>query len=236
MLPVELKKILVQTDFSEEKYAKEIFDKKQIYLHHTVSGSGVKGDIKHWIESTGRISTPFIIDQDCIRQLFSSKYWAHHLGIKRYIFDGKNLPNINTSLNQKSIAIEIDSWGQLVKGKNNKFYNVYGGEVPIKEVCKLDIPYKVYGGLTSFIKSTNLLGTPCRYYHKYTDKQLEMTCILLSYLGKVYDIDLTYKEDIWDISTRALKGENGLYTHNSVRPDKSDIFPYPPLIELLKTL
>ena len=35
---------------------------------------------------------------------------------------------------------------------------------------------------------------------------------------------------------RALKGESGVYTHNSVRFDKIDITPQPKMIAMLKSL
>jgi hypothetical protein len=37
-------------------------------------------------------------------------------------------------------------------------------------------------------------------------------------------------------SPDALSGAPGLYSHNSVRTDKSDVFPQKELIEMLKTL
>jgi hypothetical protein len=51
-----------------------------------------------------------------------------------------------------------------------------------------------------------------------------------------YGIDLTYNADIWDVTKRALSGENGVFTHNSVRKDKADVYPHPKLIEALKAL
>jgi hypothetical protein len=51
-----------------------------------------------------------------------------------------------------------------------------------------------------------------------------------------YNIPLNYHEDIWDVTPRALKGEPGVYTHNSVRFDKTDISPQPNMIAMLKGL
>ena len=53
---------------------------------------------------------------------------------------------------------------------------------------------------------------------------------------KVYNIPLDYNEDICNLTPRAFKGEAGIFTHNSVRPDKVDIYPHPKLIEMLKSL
>jgi len=38
------------------------------------------------------------------------------------------------------------------------------------------------------------------------------------------------------VTPRALRGEAGVYTHNSVRYDKVDIYPHPKMIEMLKSL
>jgi len=54
--------------------------------------------------------------------------------------------------------------------------------------------------------------------------------------GQRYNIPLDYNEDVWDVTTRALSGEPGLYTHVSVRYDKSDVYPDPRLIEMWKGL
>ena len=50
------------------------------------------------------------------------------------------------------------------------------------------------------------------------------------------DFKAFFVEDIWDITPRALKGEKGVFTHNSVRRDKVDIYPHPKMIEMLKSL
>ena len=92
-------------------------------------------------------------------------------------------------------------------------------EVPESEVMELDKPFK---------------GD--RFFHNYTDAQIESVKQLLLLWKQRYGIPLTYNKDIWDISKRALGGEPGVYTHNSVRPDKNDVYPHPKLIEMLKSL
>ena len=93
-------------------------------------------------------------------------------------------------------------------------------EVPADQVCELENPYKGH-----------------KYYHAYTDAQIESLRQLMLYWGELYGIDLTYSEaDMWDISVKGLKGENGVYSHNSFRKDKSDIYPCPRMIAMLKSL
>jgi hypothetical protein len=88
--------------------------------------------------------------------------------------------------------------------KDGKFYNYVGGIVDPSEVTFLEKPFKNH-----------------KRWHKYSDKQIESLRELLIYLGETYDIDIKYNDDIWTLNKRALKGENGLFTHNSVRVDKS---------------
>ena len=88
-----------------------------------------------------------------------------------------------------------------------------------KGIIKLDKPFKGF-----------------QYFHDYTDAQIESVRQLLLLWNKRYNIPLHYCEDIWDITPRALKGEAGVYTHNSVRKDKIDIYPHPKMIQMLKSL
>jgi hypothetical protein len=122
-------------------------------------------------------------------------------------------------LDKHAIAIEICNWGPIEK-INGKFYNYVDREIPADQVTELETPYKGH-----------------KYYHRYTDAQIESTRQLLLYWRDTYGIDLTYREeDMWTISTQALKGEQGVYTHNSYRKDKSDIYPCPRMIAMLKSL
>ena len=125
-----------------------------------------------------------------------------------------NLPF--TKLDKTSIGIEICNWGYLVE-KNGKFINYVGKEV--KDVCKLDKPYK------GFI-----------YFENYTKEQIASVKELLLLWREKYGIDLTYHEDIWQVTKRALSGKNGVFTHNSVRADKIDVYPHPDLISMLQSL
>ncbi len=66
--------------------------------------------------------------------------------------------------------------------------------------------------------------------------KLEESKDLLLLWKQRYNIPLTYNADIWDITPRALRGEAGVFTHNSVRTDKVDVYPHPKLIQMLKSL
>ena len=212
-----------QVVFPASQYYAEEHPKKQIYLHHTAGNSNAEQVFKGWEGNPERIATcvsisgkgKTSIDGEIV-QGFSSKYWAYHLGLKQDTFTKYGVKY--QSLDKISIGIEICNWGQLTL-KDGKFYNYVNREVPADEVCELATPYKGY-----------------KYYHNYTDAQIESTKQLLLLWKEKFNIPLTYNEDIWDITPRALKGEAGVYTHNSVRKDKVDIYPHPKMIEMLKSL
>ena len=83
--PIDLSKI-VKIDFPDDQYYQEIYDKKQVVLHHTVSGPGIRGDVQTWLNNTSRIATCIIVDREGVaHQAFSSKFFGHHIGIKSAI-------------------------------------------------------------------------------------------------------------------------------------------------------
>lgn len=216
-----------QVPLRESQYIKESTKKLQIVLHHTAGNSSGVGTIKMWDnDDRGRIATCVTISGNGLSkdtydgeicQAFASKYWAYHLGIKPDVFRANGLPY--RSLDPIAIGIEICNWGPLTN-KNGKYYNYVDRLVPADQVCELAVPYKGH-----------------KYYHRYTDAQIEAVRDLLVYWNNLWDIPLDYKEeDMWKVSKNALSAVPGVYSHNSYRKDKSDIYPCPRMIEMLKSL
>jgi N-acetyl-anhydromuramyl-L-alanine amidase AmpD len=209
MKKLDLKSI-IQTRLDDTQYYLEKSEKKQIVLHHTVSGPIAENVMQYWNKNKERVGTAFIIDgSGKIHQCFSSAHWAHHLGT--------HFAN-NTTLNKQSVAIEICNWGGLQR-KGNRYYSTFNKEVPTEEVIDYGINYR---------------GS--RYYHRYKKEQLDSLELLLGYLCERYQIPKTYNSDMWDISPRAIIGAPGIYSHVSYRKDKSDCHPQLELIKILKTL
>jgi hypothetical protein len=218
---------LTQYNFSKNQYIQEEHSKTQIYIHHTAGNSDPLGVFKGWESNQERISTCVVIggkpansksawsDGEVI-QGFSSKFWGYHLGLKESTFQRFKLPY--KSLDKSSIGIEICNWGQLTL-KNGKFYNYVNRIVNAEDVVELPKEHRGF-----------------KYYHAYTDNQIAAVKELLIGWKDKYGISLKYNDDIWDVTTRALKGDAGVYTHNSVRFDKVDVSPQPKLIEMLKSL
>lgn len=229
---LDLKKI-IQVNFPENQYFREQTDKKQIVLHHTVSGQGVEGDINWWLSNSSRIATALIIDWKGDKyQCFSSKYWAHHLGVTVEQLRNMGFGDAgsrNLLLNKGSIGIEIDAWGGLVKHNRLWYPAIWDSNLKqhvantkVKPIRNIQVYSEGYRGFYGF--------------EKYTDEQIEAVRKLLVFWGDLYGIPLKYNEDMWDVSINALSGEAGIWTHTSYRKDKSDCHPQPELIQMLKSL
>lgn len=223
MKELDLKEIL-QYEFPETQYVKEQTSKNQIYLHHTAGNPSGIGVFNWWKSTTEKVATCVAISGKSnstkdgqIVQGFSSKFWAYHLGLKTSAFQKFKLPF--KSLDKTSIGVEICNWGWVTETKRG--WETYVGTlVPESEVVEYSEPFK---------------GR--KHYQKYTDAQIESVRQLLVYWNKVYGIPISYKGDeIFNLDKRALAGEAGVYTHCSVRDDKSDIHPQAEMIEMLKSL
>lgn len=206
-----------QVRLKDNQYFAETSPKTQIYLHHTAGNGNAEGVSRYWNGNDSRIATAFIIGENgTIVQCFSSKHWAWHLGIDQEDFARNGAKYSN--LNKLSVGIEVCNWGYLKK-KGDKFYNYAGGVVNPSYVTELETPYKGY-----------------KYWYKYSDAQIESLRQLVVYLCETYNIPKEYRSEIWAIDKEAFKGSKGIFTHNSVRKDKSDIYPCPRVIKMLQSL
>ncbi len=227
-------KDIVQVDFKPEQYKREETSKNCVVLHHTVSGKFAQGVIDWWNSNPDKIATHFIIQNDGkIFQLYSSKYWAHHLGIKATFLKKKGYSDYNIRnelLNKCSVSMEICNWGGLVKS-GDKFHPAKWDDKLKKYVpnTKITIP-------NDQVETYSKPFRDFKYFEKYSTEQIESIGKLLVYLSDKFGIPKDYNEKIWDVNDDALSGKPGIYTHCSYRSDKSDCHPQPELIEMLKTI
>ena len=225
-----------------DNYHRQETYKKQLFYHFTVSGRGAKGDINWWINSDNRISTQFVIDyRGKIYQLFSTKYFGRHLGVKQSVFKEKLSENDlvyynnrivnNFLLDKHSVGVELDTWGPLMSSKN-KWYPVKKSRLKSKFVPNKNLNPIHESRIVFFDKPYKGFHA----YEKFTDEQLESARWIAIYLNETYGIPLDYNEGMFNVNNRALKGEPGIWTHTSVRKDKFDCMPQPEFIEMLKSL
>ena len=211
--------------FPEQNYNRvpRNLDKNQLVLHHTVSGDNVDSSVNHWLNhwklKGEKIATAFIINRRGeIYQLFSTDYWAGHIGA-------------GSKLNQRSIGIELASWGWL-KFRDGAWYPDNKNAAPIPEQDQI-------------IYSPPFFGF--ERFERYTQAQIDATRQVILAISKGHpNIDLTYRDDMFGIfnpSTNqyertpdALAGITGIWSHTAYRLDKSDVHPQPELIQMLQGL
>ena len=205
----------------ENQYFNEVRTKKSIILHHTES-SNAAGAIDWWNQTPERVGTALLVERDgqCV-QCFEINTWAYHLGTATK----------NKDLDKDSIGIELCSLGFVVpeavdasKADKDKTYYAYPNwplkagrvKIPFSEVVKLDKPFKGF-----------------QYWHKYTDAQVATTIKVMRYLVDRFKIKVQAnleKFNDYDLSV-ASENKPGIWSHNTVRKDKWDIFPQPNLID-----
>jgi len=206
-----LRKHLINGQYLTHKY-----EKYSQFLHHTV-GTTAMSAWRWWNATPQRVGTAQMIDRDgSIWECFDPAMWAFHLGVTG-----------DDNWHEKhSINIEIVGTGPLrwVDGKF-LFYplwpnKIHFTQIPEKEVHTFSKPWRGH-----------------KHWHIYTEAQLESlkwqigkNALDFPKLGLDNDID-----DIFKFNQEVLEDHlPGIWTHNTVREDKSDPFPYPPLIEALK--
>jgi hypothetical protein len=232
----------------EGEFVEKATSKKYIFVHHTAGRENPYKCIDQWAkDQRGRIGTHYVIGgvkskQDLnnvnkensphdgvILQAIDDNFYGFHLG-----------PTKSSFMHSHSLSIELCSAGYLKK-KRDKFYTWFNEEVHPSQVVELEHEFKGY-----------------KYYQKYSDKQVRSLKALLMLLAEKHNIDLqtglikwlkpTF--DIKDLTTRAKTqyfafdyNENacqgkitGLLSHGNVRKDKSDLFPQPEVINMLKSL
>ena len=245
--------------YPEQDYKTEATNKTQIVLHHTVSGDNIAGDIRWWesqVQKTGdKVATAFIVGRRGeIFQLFSTEYWAYHLGISDTIIADNNLPgSANRTLNEQSVGIEIDSWGGLIEDGGYYYPATSDDYSPQQFFANKRVDPIPAANVVQYTAPTYPKGFHGFYaFERYTDAQiLAVKKIIQAVKTRFADIPLEYVNDRystnmwgtynagtnkWSPSLPALQGKPGIWTHVSYRYDKSDCHPQPQLIDMLKSL
>lgn len=207
-----------------DNYLSDVNKKDMIFIHHTAGGHRPDYVISGWdSDDLGRIATSYVIGGKSttvkketefdgkIYRAFDDSKWAYHLGVK----------GTNGKLDKKSIGIEICNYGPVKLTSDGIYLNYVNKQVPNNMVYDLGRTWRGY-----------------RYFHKYTDLQIQALKELIISLSQKYKIDVKKQWDIDDFSVDAecLKGKAGLWTHVNCREDKTDCHPQPELIQMLNSL
>lgn len=211
ILPPDIKKV----PLAANQYVQQAQKKTHIVIHHTAGGNAA-GTINWWVTDPKKIATAYVIDRDgTILECFDPRHWASHLGVKGF-----------PGLEKSSIGIELAAWGGVTKApaddpkgkyKKGDFISYTKTKVPALEVVQAD-----WRGQ--------------KFFHKYTDAQIQALKSLLVYLMEKFGIAFQPdRKDFWQY--RGAKDlPPGVWSHTTVRTDKEDIFPQPELISAVMSL
>lgn len=189
-------------------YVQEKNKKKQIVLHYTAGY--LKGDVAALSKPNYRVSVPFIIARNgTILNMWSSAYWAYHLGSKAV--------GGNTKGGKRTIAIEMSNIGFL-KRIGEQLVTVYN-----------DTDVYCHISETQFYTK---LDTPHRgeqYFATHTTKQYKSLILLLRYLTAAYNIPAAFlpEDKRYDVvDENELINFKGITSHVNYRSSgKWDIGP-----------
>jgi N-acetyl-anhydromuramyl-L-alanine amidase AmpD len=211
--------------------------KNYLFIHHTAGRANPYKTVKAWNnDSRGRVATQFCIggigmdgddkNDGVVVECFPDEYFAWHLG-------GTG----SQYMHKHSVGIEINNWGYLTE-HNGKFYAWPAKQHGYKSAYELPADQVVDLG-------EKFLGH--RYYHKYTDKQIDSLSKLIKEIKRRHsEIDfkaglpelLKTKSPIeaFGFNNDAYYGKlKGILSHTNVRRDKTDVYPDERIITILES-
>ena len=213
-----------------DEYCAGPTSKEYIFIHHTAGWNNPYKVVDQWERDTrGRIATQFLIGgphpktsdikhDGVVLQAFGDKNWAYHLG-----------KNGSSHMHSHSVGIEVCNFGPLTKD-GDKYYTWANTEVHEKNVTDLGEEWRGY-----------------QYWHAYSDEQISALERVIKHIAKIHNIDigLGLKEGLknekpfkaFDFKEDAFYGRvKGVLSHSNTRKDKTDMYPCPRLVEMLKSL
>lgn len=215
------------------EFVNEFSSKVGATLHHTVSDGDPFRVVDIWEQdSRGAVGTHFVIGRTKINgdtthngtivQCVDLDKWLYHISTQRMGFSSSH----NATINRSYVGIELCSYGCLMKTEGG-FYDMSGSiRIPDDQVIELEMPNRTY-----------------KYWHKYTDEQIEATGELLLELSRHFNWDLkkgfpwAIDEQFFEqISWNALSAMQTLTSHTSFEYGKFDAYADPRLIDKLNEI
>ncbi len=103
---------IIDCPLPDNQYYKDVYNKRQIVIHHTVSNGNAQNVISSWQKTKEKVGVAFVIDREGkVFKAFSSAHCAHHLGTKEIN---------NTILNKKFKKMKFNSRKLKLKIWNRK--------------------------------------------------------------------------------------------------------------------
>lgn len=217
-----------QYNLPEGEYVKAITSKDWIFIASNNGQHSPYSVIDTWAnDQRGRIGAHYVIgglpvsadttDATCsntehdgrILQAIKDEYRGYHLGKVK-----------SSKMIKRSLSIDICSAGYLTE-ENGKYFTWWNEEVHPSQVVRLDQPYRGH-----------------RYFHKYSQKQLDALKALLLLLTDKHNIisnvDYLTSDTYFNPSQGLVNSKlHGIFTRDMVNPKSINIFPQKELLDIL---
>ena len=199
-------------------------NKTRLFLHHTAGWHNPYNTVSGWAkDSRGRVATEFVIGGQSVKgneDRFDGEV-VKCIPTGGY---GWHLGACSRKTHIESVGIEVCNFGSIKEGKT--WAKVTADSDQIIELAK---PFK---------------GN--KFWHKYSDKQIQSLKDLILHIAKRDNIDPrkglvelihTMGEDAFShYNVSLVEKTPGLWNHTNVRRDKVDMFPQQELIDMLLSL
>jgi hypothetical protein len=199
--------------------------KEYLFLHHTAGWHNPYKVIDSWgRDSRGSIATEFVLGGQSIRGN-SKKYDGQILQAFPGTGYGWHLgKNGSQHMHTHSVGIEVCNFGYILDGKT------YAGTVADEsQVVSLNEKFRGY-----------------KFWHRYSDEQLNSLKNLILYIADRDNIDVRcglvsevreHGAKGFEFNEDAYYGKvKGMWTHTNTRKDKFDMFPQQELLDMLLSL
>ena len=214
-----------QYNLPEGEYVKDITSKDWIFIASNNGQHSPYRVIDTWAnDQRGRIGAHYVIggipvsvDATCsdaehdgrILQAIKDEYRGYHLGKVK-----------SSKMIKRSLSIDICSAGYLTE-ENGKYFTWWNEEVHPSQVVRLDQPYRGH-----------------RYFHKYSQKQLDALKALLLLLTDKHNItsnvDYLTSDTYFNPSQGLVNSKlHGIFTRDMINPKSINIFPQKELLDIL---
>ena len=199
--------------------------KEYCFLHHTAGWHNTYNTITAWgRDNRGAVATEFVLGGPSVKGN-DDKYDGTLVQCMPEGAYGWHLgKNGSQHMHTHSVAIEVCNFGSIKDGKT------WAGVVAAEsQIVKLPKPFR-----------------GAQYWHRYSDKQIEVLKQWILYIADRDNIDVR-KGLVEEIKAKGADGfewnadayygkVKGLWTHTNTRKDKVDMFPQPELIDMLLSL
>jgi hypothetical protein len=199
--------------------------KEYCFLHHTAGWHNPYNTINAWgRDKRGAVATEFVLGGPSVKGN-DDKYDGTLVQCMPEGAYGWHLgKNGSQHMHTHSVAIEVCNFGSIKGGKT------WAGTVAAEsQIVKLP---KIFRG--------------AQYWHRYSDKQIEILRQWILYIADRDNIDVR-KGLVEEVKAKGADGfgwnadayygkVKGLWTHTNTRKDKVDMFPQPELLDMLLSL